>query len=103
MQEIDKFWQLPNEDNKQPTNISNEAMNTRQTFKSSAKAAQSRRSPNKRDWPWDTIECGHSFRVELHEIKPQTLRPICSIKGRELGKKFRMIQHENCYEVARVK
>lgn len=74
-----------------------------QIFKSSEKLTQIQPKREKRDWPWNKLECGQSFSVELSEIKPETLRPLCSLKGKELGRKFKMIMHEDVYEVGRVK
>ena len=58
---------------------------------------------SKYDFPWNTIDCGQSFMVDKSLIKGVTLRPLCSIKGKELGKKFKMVEHNDCYEVGRVK
>lgn len=77
--------------------------NERRIFPSSAKVTETRRISPQHDWPWNTIDCGQSFAVRLDEIKKQTLRPLCSLKGQELKKKFKMVVHDDCYEVARVK
>lgn len=74
-----------------------------QIFKSSEKLTDTKPTRAKRNWPWNTLECGQSFIVPLEEIKQITLRPLCSAKGRELNKKFKMVVHEECYEVGRVK
>lgn len=74
-----------------------------QIFKSSEKLTQIPPKREKRNWPWKELECGQSFSVPIEEIKDITLRPLCSAKGRELGKKFKMIVHEDVYEVGRVK
>ena len=81
----------------------NSTANTKSIFQSSEKMIQPKTKRVKRNWPWNELNCGESFSVELHEIKAETLRPLCSLKGRELGKKFRMIVHETCYEIGRIK
>lgn len=73
-----------------------------QIFKSSEKLTQIPSKRDKRDWPWNKLECGQSFSIPLVEIKPETLRPLVSLKGKELGKKFKMVMHEEVYEVGRV-
>ena len=47
---------------------------------------------------------GHSFRVKFDEIKENTLRPIVSKANKRLGKKFKVIVHDELqvYEVARL-
>lgn len=74
-----------------------------QIFKSSEKLTNPEPKQAKRNWPWNTLECGQSFAVPKTEIKKETLRPLCSLKGKELNKKFRMTEHDECYEVGRVK
>lgn len=69
-------------------------------FPSSAQLATKKA---KHDFPWKTLECGQSFSVPREYIKIETLRPMCSMKGRELNKKFKIVVHEGCYEVGRVK
>jgi len=74
-----------------------------QIFKSSERLIKPEPKRPKHDFPWNTVECGESFAVPRDQIKLETLRPLCSAKGKELNKKFRMIVHENCYEVGRIK
>lgn len=74
-----------------------------QIFKSSEKLTQIPPKREKRNWPWNKLECGQSFSIPLVEIKPETLRPLCSLKGRELNKRFKMVVHNDVYEVGRVK
>lgn len=59
----------------------------------------------KRDWPWQQLECGQSFVVSKDDIKIETLRPMCSQKGRSFNpiRKFRVVEHTNFYEVGRIK
>lgn len=71
-------------------------------FQSSPKVKEDRRTNVKRDFPWNAISCGQSFAVPLNEMKAQTLRPMCSAYGKKLHKKFKMIVHDDCYEVARI-
>lgn len=73
-----------------------------QIFKSSEKLTQIPPKREKRNWPWNSLECGQSFSIPLTEIKAETLRPLCSLKGKELGRKFKMVVHEEVYEVGRV-
>lgn len=56
----------------------------------------------KYNFPWDTIECGQSFAVPKDEIKLLTLRPMATAKGKKLNKKFRVVEHDDCYEVGRL-
>lgn len=58
---------------------------------------------DKHNFPWDKLECGQSFKVPKEYIKAETLRPMCSLKGKQMNKKFKMIVHDDCYEVGRVK
>lgn len=71
-------------------------------FESSANVSQDRRTNVKRNFPWNVINCGQSFAVPLDEMKAATLRSQCSVMGKKLHKKFKMIIHENAYEVARI-
>lgn len=75
----------------------------RPIFPSSDKLTNPEPRKPKRDWPWKTLECGQSFSIEFEEIKLVTLRPMVSNMGRQLGKKFKLIVHDSCYEVGRVK
>lgn len=77
----------------------NEQMNV---FPSSEVLINKKHKGLKHDWPWTKLECGQSFKVMFDEIKEATLRARCSQKGGELGKKFRMVKHDDCYEVGRV-
>lgn len=71
-------------------------------FQSSSKANEDRRTNVKRDFPWNKLECGQSFAVPKSEMKAQTLRPMCSAYGKKLHRKFKMIIHDDTYEVARI-
>lgn len=73
-----------------------------QIFQSSEKLTKIPPKREKRDWPWNKLECGQSFSIPLTEIKPETLRPLCSLKGKALGRKFKMVVHDEVYEVGRV-
>ena len=68
---------------------------------SSAKALRGR---SKYDYPFDKLEIAQSFKIEdKSEIKIVTLRPLVHRKGLQQGKQFRVTEHDDCYEVARVK
>lgn len=56
----------------------------------------------KRNYPWEKLKCGQSFAIPKSEIKLETIRPIASKKGKQLGKKFKVVEHDNLYEVGRV-
>jgi len=71
-------------------------------FESSPKINEDRRTNVKRNFPWNTINCGQSFAVPLNEMKLITLRSMASAKGKKLHKKFKVVQHETTYEVARI-
>ena len=68
-------------------------------FESSSKLSQV-----KKDWmAWKTIEIGQSFAVPLDQGKLANLRSKCWAMGKKLNKKFRVVQHENCYEIGRTR
>ncbi len=71
-------------------------------FQSSPKIKEDRRTNIKRNFPWNTIDCGQSFAVQLNEMKFITLRAMASVKGKKLHKRFKVVQHEEVYEVARI-
>lgn len=54
------------------------------------------------DFPWDTIKVGESFKVPKNVIKFGTLKPKASIAGKKLNKKFKVVEHFDCYEVGRL-
>lgn len=72
-------------------------------FQSSPKVHQDRRKILKRNFPWDIIDCGQSFTVAKAEIKESNIRSRCSIQNKLSDKKFKMIIHDDCYEIARIK
>lgn len=52
-------------------------------------------------YPWREVPVGKSFAVPKSNIQFKTLRSLASKTGKELGKRFRVIDHEgNVYEVA---
>lgn len=52
-------------------------------------------------YPWREVPVGKSFPVAKANIKFKTLRSLASKTGKELGKRFRVIEHEgDVYEVA---
>lgn len=44
---------------------------------------------------------GQSFIIDPADVSFKTLRPAASKIGKEQGKKFKCVNHENCYEVYR--
>lgn len=44
---------------------------------------------------------GKSFMIDLNDVKITTLRPAVSKLSKELKKKFKVIEHSNCYEIYR--
>lgn len=44
---------------------------------------------------------GQSFMINPADVSFKTLRPTVSKIGKEQGKKFKCVNHENCYEVYR--
>lgn len=81
-----------------------DAASSKQIFDSSDKIKNARKRLPKYNWPWESLIVGKSFIVPFTDIKLQTLRPICSVKGREFDPRRRFIVavHDDCYEVARV-
>jgi hypothetical protein len=71
-------------------------------FDSSPKISEDRRTNVKRDFPWDIVNCGQSFAVPKAEMKLITLRSMASVKGKKLSKKFKVVEHSEVYEVARI-
>lgn len=71
-------------------------------FQSSPKIKEDKRTNVKRNFPWNTIESGQSFAVPLNEMKFITLRSMASTKGKKLHKIFKVVQHDDVYEVARI-
>lgn len=56
----------------------------------------------KHKYPWNELECGQSFAIPKDRIKLLTLRPMATAKGKKLNKKFRVVEHGDCYEVGRL-
>lgn len=61
------------------------------------------KSRSKHNFPWNELECGQSFRVPVSYMKKESLRAMCSMKGGELRKKFRLVAHDDHYEIGRIK
>lgn len=61
------------------------------------------KSRKKHDFPWEQLECGQSFNVPITYMKKESLRALCSMKGGELRKKFRLAVHDSHYEIGRIK
>jgi hypothetical protein len=52
-------------------------------------------------YPWTQVPVGKSFPVPKANISLKTLRSLASKTGKDLGKRFRVIDHEgDVYEVA---
>ena len=51
---------------------------------------------------WETLEIKKSFTVPLEQAKLANLRTKCWSMGKKLNKKFRVVQHDNCYEIGRI-
>jgi hypothetical protein len=52
-------------------------------------------------YPWKEVPIGKSFAVQKSNISLKTLRSLASKTGKDLGKKFRVIDHDgDVYEVA---
>lgn len=71
-------------------------------FKSSEKLAKPEIKKPKRDYPWDILEVGQSFAVNKEDMSLTIARPMCSIQGKLLNKRFRVIEHENVFEFGRL-
>lgn len=81
-------------------------MMTDQFFDSSDKAVSPIRAGmiGKSRYPWETVPPGKSFMIaDKNQIKFKTLRSLASSMGKKFSKKFRAVEHENCYEVACLK
>src|SRR5690242_12430093 len=74
----------------------------RQIFDSSDKAMQADARSRKK-YPWEELGVGQSFAATPDEITLDSLRPLASRMGKKLGRRFRVINHEDkSYEVARL-
>lgn len=58
--------------------------------------------PVRHNLPWNDMKIGTSFMVEETQIGLQTLRALAYQAGRRLKKKFRVFDHKEYFEVARV-
>lgn len=58
---------------------------------------------SKHNFPFKSLECGQSFSIPKEYIKIETLRPMCSLQGKQLRKRFKIVVHEDVFEVGRVK
>lgn len=75
-----------------------EFFETPKIFESSPKMKQTKQI----DRRWETIEIGQSFSIPLNEANLAQLRNKCWVMGKKLGKRFRALQYENCYEIGRI-
>jgi hypothetical protein len=51
-------------------------------------------------YPWRVLTVGQSFSVQFDEMKEKTLINYAYRMGKKLKKRFRVLKHDNCYEVA---
>ena len=51
-------------------------------------------------FPFEKMNEGQSFRVEFNEIKLPVLRSTVSRAATKLKKRFKVVVHDDCYEVA---
>ena len=55
-------------------------------------------------YPWKELKIGQSFAInDKASITLISLRSLAYKTGERIKVKFRVIEHENCYEVGRVK
>ena len=66
-------------------------------FESSPEMKQERQI----DRHWEIIEIGQSFTIPLDQANLIGLRHKCWYMGKKLGKRFRVIQRHNCFEIGR--
>jgi len=66
-------------------------------FESSPEMKQERQI----ELPWEIIEIDQSFTVPLDQGSLIGLRHKCWYMGKKLGKRFRVIQRHNCFEIGR--
>lgn len=50
---------------------------------------------------FDTCPVDKSFKIPLDEVKLGTLRPFVSMTNGQQDKKFRVVKHDDCYEIYR--
>lgn len=50
-------------------------------------------------YPWALLKVGQSFFVGKDEIKRSTLQTLIYRQGQNLGRKFRIVEHQSGYEV----
>lgn len=50
-------------------------------------------------YPWKELKVGESFPVDPNDIKLSSLRPFATRMGKKFGKKFRVKDHGESYEV----
>lgn len=61
-------------------------------------AAKSKQSK----YPWAALEVGQSFAVSKDGIKMTTLMALAARYGKRHGKRYRVVAHEDVYEVGRL-
>lgn len=74
-------------------------------FDSSEKATTTpTKTAGVKKYPWKEVPLGKSFTVPRENIKFNVLRSLASRTGKEVGRKFRVIDHgQGPYEVAHVR
>ena len=66
-------------------------------------ASDKLRQVRKIDRRWETIDVWQSFTIPLDaHVSLNNLRSKCWAMGKKLNKRFRVVQHETCYEVGRI-
>ena len=53
------------------------------------------------DRRWETLEIGRSFSIDSSQLALHNLRNKAWRMGKKLNKRFRVVDHKTCYEVAR--
>lgn len=73
-------------------------------FVSSSKAQENRdRRIEKTRFPWRKLEVGFSFAVKKSEIEFDYLKSLAYNWGRRNNRQLRVVEHDEVYEVARIK
>lgn len=76
----------------------------KKTFPASEQALTIQRKQRTTKYPWATMEIKTAFKVEMDDMKLETLIPYASRMGRKLGRIFNVVDHSKTdnpgYEVA---
>lgn len=57
---------------------------------------------SKYEFDWQNLQIGESWQIPMHVIGFSNLQSRASKAGKQLGCVFKVIKHENVYEVGRV-